>query len=64
MTDRRWRMTPRQSIEAECRRRGHHEVVAGCLRLLDRDDSDPGLVLGGPAAQELLDAGLERRARR
>jgi hypothetical protein len=59
-------MTPRQSIEAECRRRGHHEVVAGCLRLLDRDDSDPELVLalGGPAAQELLDAGLERRARR
>ena len=53
-----WGMTPQQSIEAECRRRGRDEVVAGCIMLLgggglDADGVDPQLVvaLGGPPAR-------------
>jgi len=53
-----WQVTPRQSVNAECRRRGKAAVVAGCIALLQgRDDVDDGLVLalGGPAAQYVLD---------
>lgn len=60
MADRHWQLTPRQSIERECARRGKRSVVDGCCLLLDGDDFDAGLIvaLGGPHAQRLLDAGL------
>jgi hypothetical protein len=50
-------MTPRQSVERECTRRGKDEVVDGCRRLIRRDPIDPQLVLalGGPAAGKFLD---------
>lgn len=54
-----WGMTPRQSIEAECGRRGRPAVVRGCVALLERRDVDPELIvaLGGPPAQWALDEG-------
>lgn len=46
-------MSPRQSIENECGRRGSRAVVAGCRALLRGEDADAGLLLalGGPPAQ-------------
>jgi hypothetical protein len=54
-----WGLTPRQSIEAECFRRGRSEVVAGCVRLVRGHEADAALVLalGGPPARRVLDAG-------
>ena len=54
-----WGLTPRQSIELECARRGEAGVVAGCLALLARQHTDDGLVfaIGGPAARSVLDGG-------
>ncbi len=48
--------TPRERIEAECRRRGTHAVVAGCLALLGGDGHDMQLlnVLGGAGAEHLM----------
>ena len=40
-----WGLTPRQSIEAECVRRGKDAVVAGCIDLLGGREADPA----GPA---------------
>jgi HEAT repeats len=53
-------MTPRESIEAECARRGRQAVVDGCARLVTGGKADTALIvaLGGPAARGLLDAGL------
>jgi hypothetical protein len=53
-----WGVTPRQSIEAECARRGQQAVVAGCSCLIQGDDADPALIiaLGGPPARRLLDS--------
>lgn len=50
--------TPRQRIEAECARRGRAAVVAGCVRLIEGDDSDVGLIalLGGRTAPWALDS--------
>ena len=50
-------MTPRQSIDRECLRRGRGEVVDGCRRLIRREPVDPDilLALGGPAAVKFLD---------
>jgi hypothetical protein len=51
-------MTPRQSIAAECQRRGQAAVVSGCIDLLQ---GHPGvddallLALAGPAAEGVLD---------
>ncbi len=51
-------MTPRQSIAAECQRRGKAAVVSGCIDLLQ---GCPGvddallLALAGPAAEGVLD---------
>lgn len=69
-----WGLTPRQSIELECARRGRPAVVAGCCALvrgsyvrgLDRSGTvDDALVLalGGPPAQRLVDgtAGTDQR---
>jgi hypothetical protein len=57
--DSRWGQTPRQSIEAECARRGKDAVVAGCAALLAGRECDAGLVtaLGGPGARMVLDGG-------
>jgi hypothetical protein len=54
-------MTPRESVEAECRRRGTPGVVAGCAGLLRREPADDELVLaiGGPAARAILDGGQQ-----
>lgn len=53
----RWALTPRESIAAECVRRGRAAVVAGCVRLVLGQDVDDGLVLAlaGPAARAVLD---------
>jgi hypothetical protein len=52
-----WGLTPRESIEAECKRRGREAVVAGCVALVRGDDVDPPLLvaLAGPAADKFLD---------
>ena len=49
----RWGITPRQSVEAECARRGQDAVVAGCIELLAGREADPELILalGGPPAR-------------
>jgi len=54
-----WELTPKQSIELECARRGQAAVVAGCMRLLRREEVDDDLLiaLGGPLAQSIIDAG-------
>ncbi len=46
-------MTPRESVERECGRRGKAEVVAGCIRLLRDGNADAELILalGGPPAR-------------
>lgn len=49
-------MSPRESIEQECARRGKREVVAGCIELLNGRDADTRLILalGGPPARWLI----------
>lgn len=49
-------MTPRQSIERECHRRGKPAVVSGCIALLEGRPADPHLIvaLGGPPARWAL----------
>jgi hypothetical protein len=51
-----WDLTPRQSVERECARRGEHEVVARCVALLRGGDTDLEFarVIGGPAADSVL----------
>lgn len=52
-----WQLTPRQSVAAECQRRGKPAVVSGCIDLLrGHQDVDDALVLalGGPPAQDVL----------
>lgn len=55
-------MTPRQSIERECHRRGRQDVIVGCRALVRDEPTDPQLVLalGGPGAAPYLDG--HRRA--
>jgi hypothetical protein len=57
-----WGLTPRESIEAECARRGRQAVVDGCARLVTSGEADAALIvaLGGPAARGLLDASLPK----
>ena len=52
-----WGMTPRQSIERECDRRGRADVVAGCRALVRGETVDPDLLiaLAGPGARKFLD---------
>ena len=47
-----WGMTPQQSVERECARRGERAVVSGCIALLRGRPVDGELVmaLGGPPA--------------
>ena len=51
-----WELTPRQSVEQECVRRGTAQMVAGCVALMTGGDADDALVhaLGGPAADSVL----------
>jgi hypothetical protein len=51
-----WGLTPRQSIEAECGRRGRDAVVIGCVALVHGQNVDAGLLLalGGPGARKFL----------
>jgi HEAT repeat protein len=53
----RWDLTPKQSIEAECARRGEKAVIAGCVRLIAGEATDDELLmaLGGPGAAKFLD---------
>jgi HEAT repeat protein len=46
-------MTPRQSVQKECRERGRSLVVTGCVDLLAGKEVDPTLIyaLGGPPAR-------------
>ena len=52
-------MTPKQSVEAECARRGTVAVVTGCAALLSGEDADDALIiaLAGPPARYVLDTG-------
>jgi len=54
-----WGLSPEQSIELECARRGETGVVAGCVELLAGRDVDDELVfaIGGPGAQSVLGGG-------
>jgi len=54
-----WGLSPRQSVEAECARRGRAAVVAGCIELLAGRTADCALVvaLGGPPARWAGSAG-------
>jgi hypothetical protein len=58
-----WELTPRQSVEIECARRGTAKVVAGCIALLQGEDVDDDfiLALGGPGGHRVLDDGPEQR---
>jgi HEAT repeat protein len=51
-----WDMTPRQSVEQECARRGEADVVAACVALLAGGDADRPFIfaIGGPAAESVL----------
>ncbi|HVA85608.1 MAG TPA: hypothetical protein VNF73_04720 [Candidatus Saccharimonadales bacterium] len=55
-----WGLTPRQSVEDECERRGRHAVVSGCVDILQGREVDDALIvaLGGPHAEQVL-AGAE-----
>jgi HEAT repeats len=50
-------MTPQQSIEFECARRGRYEVILDCVTILNgqRADDDFLRVLGGPNAENVLE---------
>jgi hypothetical protein len=58
-----WELTPRQSIEFECARRGRDQVVDGCIALLAGQDVDDNLIiaLGGPASMVVLHDGPRQR---
>lgn len=58
-----WNLTPRQSVELECARRGRGPVIAGCVALLRQQDVDDNLImaLGGPGARIVLDDGPRQR---
>jgi HEAT repeats len=54
-----WELTPSQSIQIECARRGRDQVVVGCVALLRRQEVDDNLViaLGGPMSEIVLNDG-------
>ena len=53
----RWGITPRQSIEAECARRGRMKLIVDCVDLLEGRSVDDELLLAlaGPPARAVLD---------
>ena len=62
-TPSRWGLTPRQSIEIECARRGRDQVVDGCVALLGGRDVDDDLImaLGGPNGRNVIHDGPAQR---
>jgi HEAT repeats len=58
-----WGLTPQQSIEIECVRRGRDQVIDGCIALLSGRAVDDDLImaLGGPAGQNVIDDGPAQR---
>jgi hypothetical protein len=58
-----WELTPQQSVQRECARRGRDRVVDGCIALLASQEVDDTLIiaLGGPAAQIVLHDGPRQR---
>jgi HEAT repeat protein len=52
-----WGITPRESVRGESECHGEEAVVAGCLDVLTGRNVDERLlrVLGGPAAEQVLD---------
>jgi hypothetical protein len=52
-----WGMTPKQSIEFECERRGSDAVVRDCIAVLTgrRVDDDFLRVIGGPPAETVIE---------
>jgi len=58
-----WELTPQQSVQIECARRGTARVVAGCVALLQGQDVDDDFVLalGGPGGHRVLDDGPAQR---
>ncbi|HUA30235.1 MAG TPA: HEAT repeat domain-containing protein [Streptosporangiaceae bacterium] len=52
----RWDLSPRQSVERECERRGEDQVVARCVALLRGGETDLEFAraIGGPAADSVL----------
>jgi HEAT repeats len=58
-----WALTPRQSIEIECARRGRDQVVDGCVGLLCGRDVDDDLIiaLGGPGGLNVIHDGPAQR---
>lgn len=54
-----WGISPKQSVLAECERRGRSAVVAGCIDLLEGAAADDTLIvaLAGPAAEYVLGGG-------
>jgi hypothetical protein len=52
-----WGTSPRESIAAECARRGKDAVVAGCIELVRGEQSDPDLLraLAGPGVEKFYD---------
>ena len=51
-----WGVSPQQSIESECDRRGRSALISGCQALLRGERVDPELLLalGGPAAAKFV----------
>jgi hypothetical protein len=47
-------MTPRQSVQAECDRRGRDALVVGCVGLLDGEGDDDTLLLAATATKSSL----------
>ncbi len=62
-TPSRWGLTPRQSTEIECARRGRDQVVDGCVALLGGRDVDDDLImaLGGPNGRNVIHDGPAQR---
>jgi hypothetical protein len=58
-----WELTPRQSVELECVRRGRAQLADDCIALLRGRDVDDAVIiaLGGPAAQIVLHDGPRQR---
>jgi hypothetical protein len=59
MISSRWGVTPRESIEAECRREGTKNVVQRCVAILSGDTPDEATLhaLAGPGATTVLEGG-------
>ncbi len=60
-----WALTPKESIRAECARRGVTSVANGCIELIGGADTDYRFidVLAGPAGASMLDRQSDDRNR-